>query len=70
MKPFEISVIIYIIILSVLFIIKPAFIFNNPKVFYKFGLPNKNKFNKKTLTPLWLLFLILALIIYYTTIIQ
>lgn len=66
---FEISVIIYIIIMSLLFVVKPAFIFDNAKVFRQFGLSNKdNKFRKKTLTPLWLLFLVLAIIIYYSVI--
>lgn len=68
-NPFEVSIIIYIIVISLLFIVRPNFIFNNPKIYYKFGLADKNKtIQKKTLIPLWLLFIILALVIYYSVI--
>ena len=70
MEPFEISVVIYIFVIALLFITKPAFIFNNPKVFRQFGLSNQNALRRKTLTPLWLLFLVLATIIYYSVITQ
>jgi hypothetical protein len=66
-NPFEITIVIYIGIIAILFITKPDFIFNNPKIHYKFGLSKKDKNinRKKTVMPLWLLFLLLALIIYY-----
>ncbi len=63
-KPFEIAVVIYIGIIILLFIIKPNFIFNNPNIHYKFGLNHPDK--KKTMMPLWLLFVLFAIIIYYT----
>lgn len=67
-NPFEIAVSIYIIIIILLFIVKPSFIFNNPKIYYKFGLGtnDKDKRNRKTMLPLWLLFILLAIIIYYS----
>jgi len=66
-NPFQISIIIYLSIIAILFIVKPAFIFNNPKIYYKFGLAKKDDFKekRKTVMPLWLLFLLLAIIIYY-----
>lgn len=63
-KPFEIAVVIYIGVIALLFLTKPAFIFNNPKIYYKFGLNQDEK--KKTMMPLWMLFILLAIIIYYT----
>lgn len=67
-NPFKISIIIYLGIITLLFIIKPNFIFNNPKIYYKFGLghDDKDRKKRKTMLPLWLLFLILAIVIYYT----
>jgi hypothetical protein len=69
-NPFEITIAIYLVIIGILFIIKPKFIFNNPKIYYKFGLGNNdiNKEKRKTIMPLWLLFLILAVIIYYVVV--
>jgi hypothetical protein len=68
-NPFQIAIIIYLFIIAILFILKPKFIFDNPKINYKFGLAdkenNKIKKKKKTIMPLWLLFLILAIVIYY-----
>ena len=64
-RPFETTVAIYIIIIALLFILKPDFIFNNPNFYYKFGLPQKNLKKRKTIMPLWLLFLILGIVIYY-----
>ena len=67
-NPFEISVVIYLGLIALLFITKPDFIFDNPKIYYKFGLGNNDKDHskRKTMMPLWLLFLILAVVIYYT----
>lgn len=67
-NPFKLSIIIYLGIIALLFIIKPDFIFNNPKIYYKFGLGNADKDirKRKTMLPLWLLFIILAIVIYYT----
>lgn len=66
-NPFQITIIIYLSIVALLFIVKPDFIFNNPKIYYKFGLAKKDDITKKrkTVMPLWLLFLLLAIIIYY-----
>lgn len=66
-NPFQIAIVIYLFIVAILFILKPKFIFDNPKIYYKFGLADKehNKIKKKTIMPLWLLFLILAIIVYY-----
>jgi hypothetical protein len=63
-KPFEIATVIYIGIIIILFITKPSFIFDNPKIYYKFGINQDEK--HKTMMPLWLLFVLLAVIIYYT----
>lgn len=67
-SPFQLAIVIYLIIITLLFIIRPPFIFDNPNVYHKFGLTTKDKKRRKTLFPLWLLFLLLAIIIYYTTI--
>lgn len=67
MEPFEIATVIYLGVVAILFVTKPEFIFDNPRIYHKFGL-NQETDHTKTMMPLWLLFIILALIIYYTTI--
>ena len=64
-SPFEITSVIYISIITILFITKPDFIFKNPNFYYKFGLPQKDSKKRKTIMPIWLLFLILGIVIYY-----
>ena len=57
----SISVIIFIIIYSVLYYIKPDFIYNQDGSLREFGIGYKSK----TIIPLWLLSIIIAILSYF-----
>lgn len=66
-RPFDVAVVIYLGVIVLLFVIRPDFIFQNPHIYHKFGLQGED--TEKTMIPLWLLFLVLGIIIYYSVII-
>lgn len=57
----SISVIIFIIIYSILYYIKPDFIYNQDGSLREFGIGYKSK----TIIPLWLLSIIIAILSYF-----
>ena len=61
-SPLEISIFIYFIILLIIWLIKPKFIFDKDGKLKKFGTGNTKR---KTILPLWLCIGLLGVIIYY-----
>ena len=57
-----ITIIIYIILYSVVVILKPAFVYNDDGCLRNFGIGYK----KKTVIPIWLVSICLAIISYFT----
>tara|TARA_E500000178_G_C16919211_1_gene706374 strand:- start:865 stop:1110 length:246 start_codon:yes stop_codon:yes gene_type:complete len=57
-----ITIIIYIILYSVVVILKPAFVYNDDGSLRNFGIGYK----KKTVIPIWLVSICLAIISYFT----
>lgn len=57
-----ITIIIYIILYSVVVILKPAFVYNDDGSLRNFGIGYK----KKTVIPIWLVSICLAVISYFT----
>lgn len=68
-SPFELALIIYVVIVFLIIITKPDILFNNPSINSKFGINNGDKIHRKTIIPLWLIFVLLAVTVYYGTII-
>jgi|AACY02.7.fsa_nt_gi hypothetical protein len=64
-SPIKSSIIIYLIIVIVILIIKPRTLFDNDGNSKQFGVG----FNNKTMVPIWLVFLLIAVFSYYFTII-
>lgn len=58
-----ISICIFLIILSIIVIIKPRFIYNKDGSPMEFGLGYRNK----TILPIWLVIIIIAILSYYFT---
>ena len=55
------SVLIFMFLFMIIIISKPSIIFNNDGTFRNFGIG----YSKKTVTPIWLISIILAIISYF-----
>lgn len=58
----SISIIIFVILYTTIILFKPGFLYNNDGTLRQFGLG----FRKKTVIPIWLLSIILAIISYFS----
>jgi len=59
--PLEVSIIIYIIVIIIIWTIKPRFLFDEKGNFKKFGVGQ----HKKTMFPVWLFLVLLGIVIYF-----
>lgn len=64
-SPIKSSIIIYLIIVITILIIKPKTLFDNEGNSKNFGVGYKNK----TIFPIWMVFLLIAIFSYYFTVI-
>lgn len=55
------SIVIFMFLFMIIIITKPSIIFNNDGTFRNFGIG----YSKKTVTPIWLVTIILAIISYF-----
>lgn len=55
------SIVIFMFLFMIVIITKPSIIFNNDGTFRNFGIG----YSKKTVTPIWLITIILAIISYF-----
>ena len=60
-NPLETSIIIYLIVVIIIWCVKPRFLFDEDGNFKQFGVGQ----NKKTIFPLWLILVLLGVIIYF-----
>lgn len=58
-----VTIVIFLLLLSIIMIIRPAFIFNKNGSLKDFGIGYKNK----TIFPIWMVIIILAIISYFFT---
>ncbi len=58
----SISIVIFVILYTLIIAIKPGFLYNNDGTLREFGLG----FRKKTVIPVWLLSIILAIVSYFS----
>lgn len=65
-RPLETTILIYLVVLIILFIIKPKFLFDPKGNLKKFSTGSGNR---KTVLPLWLIIAIIGVIIYYIVIV-
>lgn len=63
--PIKSSIIIYLLIIIIILILKPKTLFDNNGNSKQFGIGLKNK----TILPIWLVFLLIAIFSYYFTVI-
>lgn len=63
--PIKSSIIIYLLITIIILILKPRTLFDNNGKSKQFGIGLKNK----TILPIWLVFLLIAIFSYYFTVI-
>ncbi len=57
-----ISILLFFVIYSIILYLKPGFLYNKDGSLRQFGLNN----NKKTIVPIWLLVILIAIISYFT----
>jgi len=57
-----ISILLFVVIYSIILYLKPGFLYNKDGSLRQFGLNN----NKKTIVPIWLLVILIAIISYFT----
>ena len=55
------SILIFMFLFMIVIILKPSIIFNNDGTFRNFGIG----YSKKTVTPIWLITIILAILSYF-----
>ena len=65
-RPLETTILIYLIVLAILFIIKPKFLFDPKGNLKQFA---TGAGNRKTILPLWLIIVLIGVIIYYVVIV-
>lgn len=65
-RPLETSILIYFIVLGLLFLIKPKFLFDPKGNLKKFATGGGGR---KTILPLWLVLAVIGVIIYYLVIV-
>ena len=58
----SISIVIFIILYTLIIVLKPGFLYNNDGTLRQFGLG----FRKKTVIPVWLLSIVLAIVSYFS----
>ena len=58
----SISILIFVILYTLVIIMKPGFLYNNDGTLRQFGLG----FRKKTVIPVWLLSIVLAIVSYFS----
>lgn len=57
-----VAIVVFLFLLTMIILIKPAFLFNKDGSFRNFGLGYKNK----TVVPIWLVVIILAILAYFS----
>ena len=65
-RPLETTILIYLVVLGILFLIKPRFLFDQKGNLKKFATGSGNH---KTILPLWLIISLIGIIIYYIVIV-
>ena len=65
-RPLETTILIYLLVLGVLFMIKPKFLFDQKGNLKKFATGSGNH---KTILPLWLIIMLIGVLIYYIVIV-
>lgn len=65
-RPLETTILIYLIVLGILFITKPKFLFDPKGNLKQFATGSGNR---KTILPLWLIIVLIGVIIYYIVIV-
>jgi hypothetical protein len=65
-RPLETTILIYLIVLAILFMIKPKFLFDPKGNLKQFA---TGAGNRKTILPLWLIIVLIGVIIYYVVIV-
>jgi hypothetical protein len=65
-RPLETTILIYLIVLAILFIIKPKILFDPKGNLKQFATGSGNR---RTILPLWLIIALIAVIIYFVVIV-
>ena len=65
-RPLETTILIYLIVLGILFITKPKFLFDPKGNLKQFATGSGNR---KTILPLWLIIALIGVVIYYIVIV-
>ncbi len=65
-RPLETTILIYLIVLAILFMIKPKFLFDPKGNLKQFATGSGNR---RTILPLWLIISLIGIVIYYIVIV-